>query len=63
MKNINKIVEALEEILDAHYDMREEKKHSNVNLFYNIKDDRYIPAKDKLKSALEDFMTEIIEED
>lgn len=63
IENIDKFIEALEELIDARDDMWEEEKYSNVNAMWKIKEQRYIPAKENLREALYDFIAEVIEEE
>jgi hypothetical protein len=60
---IDKFIEALEEMIDARDDMWEEEKYSNWRQMWTIKNEKYFPAKDRLKDALYDFVVEVIEEE
>lgn len=61
--NIDKFINALEEMIDARDDMWEEEKYSNHRQMWDIKNKRYLPAKELLKEALYDFVSEVIEEE
>lgn len=50
--DIDRLIEALEEMMDARDDMWYEEEYHNHREFLQIKDSRYTPAKDKLKSIL-----------
>lgn len=54
--DIDRLIEALEEMIDARDDMWEEEKHHNWRGEMKIREERYEPAKDKLKF----FLTEIV---
>jgi hypothetical protein len=63
IENIDKFIESLEEMIDARDDMWEEEKYSNYKQMWKIKEERYLPAKAKLREALYDFIAEVIEEE
>jgi len=63
IENIDKFIESLEEMIDARDDMWEEEKYSNHKQMWKIKEERYLPAKAKLREALHDFIAEVIEEE
>jgi len=63
IENIDKFIESLEEMIDARDDMWEEEKYSNYKQMWKIKEERYLPAKAKLREALHDFIAEVIEEE
>jgi len=50
-------------MIDARDDMWEEEKYSNHRQMWKIKEERYLPAKAKLREALHDFIAEVIEEE
>lgn len=54
--DIDYFIEALEEMIDARDDMWEEEKYCNYRAEMKIREDRYVPAKDKLRF----FLREII---
>ena len=54
--DIDRLIEALEEMIDARDDMWEEEKYCNFRAEMKIREERYEPAKNKLKF----FLTEII---
>ena len=56
----DKFVESLEEMVDAQDDMWEEEKYENVHARRKIYEERFIPAKDKLKKALDDYIDDRI---
>lgn len=60
---IDEFILALEEMIDARDDMWEEEKYSNVKQLYEIEITRYIPAREKLRDALADFILETIQEE
>jgi hypothetical protein len=55
-REIDLLIESLEEMIDARDDMWQEEKFCNYRQMIKIREDRYEPAKDKLKF----FLTEII---
>ena len=55
--DINRYIEALEEMIDARDDMWEEEQHHNWRRQEKIREERYLPAKEKLKF----YLTEIVE--
>ena len=61
--NIDKFINALEEMIDARDDMWQEEKYHNHRQMWDIKEKRYLPAREQLKAALYDFVTEVIEEE
>jgi hypothetical protein len=60
---IDKFIDSLEEMIDARDDMWEEEKYSNVNAMWKIRDERYYPAKDKLREALTEFIIDVINDE
>jgi len=63
LENIDKFIHSLEEMIDARDDMWEEEQHHNYKKQMRIEEDRYLPAKAKLREALYDFIAEVIEEE
>ena len=61
--NIDKFISALEEMIDARDDMWQEEKYHNHRQMWDIKNKRYLPAKEQLKEALYNFVTEVISEE
>ena len=53
---IDYFIEALEEMIDARDDMWQEEKFCNYKLMIKISEDRYIPAREKLRF----FLNEIV---
>lgn len=51
--DIDDFMEALEEMMDSRDDMWEEQKYSNINKFLYIKENRYAPAKAKVRETLD----------
>jgi hypothetical protein len=54
--DIDYLIEALEEMIDARDDMWQEEKYCNYKQMIKIAEDRYYPAKDKLRF----FLAEIV---
>ena len=54
IENIDKFIDAIEEMIDARDDMWEEEKYSNYREMWKIKNERYLPAKEALKQSLTD---------
>jgi len=54
--DIDKFIEALEEMMDARDDMWYEEEYHNHREFLKIKDERYTPAKQKLRNYLENIL-------
>ena len=54
--DIDYFIEALEEMIDARDDMWQEEKFCNYKLMTKIAEERYEPAKDKLRF----FLSEIV---
>jgi uncharacterized protein YukE len=63
IESIDKFIEALEDMIDARDDMWEEEKYSNWRQMWAIKNEKYLPAKDRLKDALHDFVVEVIDQE
>lgn len=61
--NINKFIDALEEMIDARDDMWEEEQHHNWRYKTQIEDERYNPAKEAMRQALYGFIVEVMEEE
>ena len=61
--NIDRFIQALEEMIDARDDMWEEEKYSNHRQMWQIKNDRYLPAKALLRESLHDFIVEVMDEE
>jgi hypothetical protein len=55
-RDIDFLIEALEEMIDARDDMWQEEKYHNHKQMLEISEKRYVPAKNKFKN----FLTEII---
>ena len=53
---IDYFIEALEEMIDARDDMWEEEKHCNYRAEMKIREERYEPAREKLRF----FLNEIV---
>ena len=49
---INAFIDSLEEMIDARDDMWEEEQHHNYRQQEKICEERYIPAKDQVRSLL-----------
>lgn len=54
--DIDYFIEALEEMIDARDDMWQEEKYCNYKHMIKIGEDRYIPAREKLRF----FLSEIV---
>lgn len=54
--DIDRFIEALEEMIDARDDMWEEERHCNYRAHNRIEEERYLPAKEKLRF----FLVEIV---
>lgn len=61
--NIDKFIEALEEMIDARDDMWQEEKYHNHKQMWEIKELRYDPARKQLRKSLYNFIAEVIEEE
>lgn len=57
---IDRLIEALEDMIDARDDMWEEEKHCNYKMMQNIKEERYDPAKDQIRRLLTLFIEDVI---
>jgi hypothetical protein len=53
---IDKFIEALEEMMDARDDMWYEEEYHNHREFLKIQQERYNPAKQKLRNYLENIL-------
>lgn len=51
--DIDNFMEALEDMMDSRDDMWEEQKYSNINKFLYIKENRYDPAKKRVREILD----------
>jgi hypothetical protein len=56
----DKFIESLEELIDTQDDMWEEEKYENHIRRREIYEERFVPARDKLKRALDDYIEERI---
>ena len=56
----DKFIQSLEEVIDCQDDMWEEEKYENHATRRKIFEERFIPARDKLKDALDDYIDERI---
>ena len=56
----DKFIEALEEVIDCQDDMWEEEKYENIHSRRKIYEERFLPAREKLKDALDDYIDERI---
>ncbi len=56
----DKFIQALEEVIDCQDDMWEEEKYENHSTRRKIYEERFVPARDKLKDALDDYIDERI---
>lgn len=63
IENIDKFIQALEEMIDARDDMWEEEQHHNWRQQEDIREKRYLPARDLLKVALTNFIVEVMEDE
>lgn len=54
--DIDRLIESIEEMIDARDDMWQEEKYCNYRAEMRIREERYEPAKVKLKF----FLTEIV---
>jgi hypothetical protein len=63
IENIDKFIASLEEMIDARDDMWEEEQHHNYKKQMSIEEERYLPAKAKLRAALHDFIVEVLEDE
>lgn len=59
-QTIDRLIEALEDMIDARDDMWEEEKHCNYKTMQKIKEERYDPAKAQIRRlftvAVEDIV-------
>jgi thiamine pyrophosphate-dependent acetolactate synthase large subunit-like protein len=55
-KDIDQFIAALEEMMDARDDMWYEEEYHNHRQFQNIKEERYNPAKQKVRDYLEKIL-------
>ncbi len=56
----DEFVKTLENMIDAQDDMWEEEKYENHSERRKIYEERFIPARDKLKDALDDYIDDRI---
>jgi hypothetical protein len=63
IENIDKFIEALEEMIDARDDMWQEELHHNWKQQDDIRTARYEPARARLKEALTDHIVEVVEDE
>jgi hypothetical protein len=54
--DIDYLIEALEEMIDARDEMWEEEKHCNYRAEMRIREERYDPAREKLKFFLKEIV-------
>lgn len=57
--DIDQLIDALEEMIDARDDMWGEKKYSNHRQMWKIKSERYEPAKDNVRLFLQKVIEKI----
>lgn len=55
-EKIDEVLFLIEEIIDARDEMREEKKYSNSKRLWHIMDNRYTPARERLKNILSEVI-------
>jgi hypothetical protein len=60
--DIDKLIDALEEMMDARDDMWQEEKHHNHKHMIAIQDTRYLPAKQNVRWYLQKVVQKIIKE-
>jgi hypothetical protein len=58
--DIDSFIEALEEMMDARDDMWEEEKYSNHRQMWQIKSERYEPAREKVRVFLQQVIEKIV---
>ena len=56
----DKFIQSLEEVIDCQDDMWEEEKYENHAARRKIFQERFIPARDKLKESLDEYIDERI---
>jgi len=61
-KNIDSFVDALEDMIDAADEMWEWEQKNSYNKRDHIKKNFYLPAREKLRNALYNFIVEVITE-
>ena len=61
-KNIDAFVDALEDMIDAADDMWEYEQKNSFNQRDHIQKNFYLPAREKLRNALYNFIVEVIDE-
>lgn len=59
-ESIDHFMDALERMIDAQDDMWEEEKYSNHKQMWKIKEERYVPAREDAKHALQELIREEI---
>jgi hypothetical protein len=62
-QTIDKFIEALEEMIDARDDMWEEEQHHNYKKQMKIEEERYLPAKELVRSCLKRVIEETLSKD
>lgn len=58
-RKIDLLIESIEEMIDSGDDIWQEEKFCNYRQAIKIREDRYEPAKNKLKFFLTEIITEI----
>lgn len=61
--SIDTLLDSIEQMIDAQDDIWNEEYHCNYREVRQIKEDRYLPAKERARSALRAMVTEIVREE
>ena len=59
--DITEFMEALEEMMDSRDDMWVEEKYHNYRHLEHIRENRYLPAKEKIRQYLETIFDKVSE--
>lgn len=57
---IDELLDSIEKMIDAQDDMWEEEKYSNYRQVIDIRENRYAPAKDAARAALQRAIAETV---
>jgi hypothetical protein len=60
---IDRLLDSLEAMIDAQDDMWDEEKYANYRQLHQIKEERYLPAKQAAREALVQAIKNVVQEE
>lgn len=55
-ETIDLLIEAIEDMIDARDDMWEQEKYHNIRILLHIQEQKYLPAKERVKKILSELL-------